>query len=50
VICGAFAWSGTEAAHEVDMELAAKHGVGFFDVSAEQGDVCFPEPSGTLES
>ena len=49
VIYGAFAWSEAEAAHQLAKELAAKHGVGFFDVSAEAGDVWFPANSGKLE-
>jgi hypothetical protein len=28
--------------HKLVNELAAKHGVGFFDVSAQNGDVWFP--------
>jgi hypothetical protein len=49
VIYGAFAWSEAEAAHKHVKELAAKHGVGFFDVSAEAGDIWFPTESGKLE-
>jgi hypothetical protein len=49
VIYGAFAWSEAEAAHKLARELAAKHQVGFFDVSAEEGDIWFPGSSGTLE-
>jgi hypothetical protein len=48
VIYGAFAWSEAEAARELAEELAAKHGVGFFDLSAA-GGIWFPAPSGKLE-
>jgi hypothetical protein len=47
VIYGAFAWSEASAARELAKEMAAKHGIGFFDVSAE-GDIWFPI-AGTLE-
>lgn len=49
VIYGAFAWSEAEAARKLVKELAAKHGVGFFDVSAEGGDIWFPTAAGKLE-
>ena len=48
VIYGAFAWSEAEAARELVKELAAKHGVGCFDVSAE-GDIWRPISPGKLE-
>jgi hypothetical protein len=42
VIYAAFAWSvAAPALKEVD-RLATKHGVGFFDVSSEEGEVRFP--------
>jgi hypothetical protein len=47
VIYAAFAWSQAEAAHERVKELAAKHRVGFFDVSSS--DVWLPTPGGKLE-
>lgn len=43
-----FSWSDTEAAYEATYRLAAKHGVGFFDVSSEDGKVWLPEPPGEL--
>jgi hypothetical protein len=42
VIYAAFAWSQAEAALQAVDRLAAKHGVGFFDVSSEQGEIRFP--------
>ncbi|TFI57781.1 hypothetical protein E2493_13205 [Sphingomonas parva] len=42
VIYAAFTWSQVEAAHLAAESLAAKHGVGFFDVSSDQGDIRFP--------
>jgi predicted RNA polymerase sigma factor len=35
IIYAAFAWSQAEAAYELALKLAKKHGVGFFDVSGE---------------
>jgi hypothetical protein len=49
VIYGGFAWSEAEVAHKSAKELAAKYGVGFFDVSAESGDIWFPTALGKLE-
>lgn len=48
VIYGAFAWPEAEEAHAIVKELAAKHGVGFFDVSGEDGGIWFPT-AGILE-
>lgn len=45
VIYSAFAWSVAEEAHPKMRELAIKHNVGFFDVSAEQGEILFPGQS-----
>jgi hypothetical protein len=42
VIYGAFAWSEAEAAYKHVKELAAKHEVGFFDISGEHGDIWWP--------
>lgn len=42
VIYGAFAWSEAEAAYKHVKELAAKHGVGFFDASGHDGDTWWP--------
>ncbi|MGS4343997.1 hypothetical protein ACKUSY_00090 [Myroides odoratus] len=43
VIYVAFAWSIAEEAYNKMYELAAKHGVGFFDVSSNEGAILFPE-------
>ena len=42
VIYAAFAWSCAENAHATMSQLAKKHGVGFFDVSADEGEILFP--------
>jgi hypothetical protein len=46
VIYAAFAWSEADAAHSVMFNLAQKHRVGFFDVSANDGGVWLPGPAG----
>ena len=46
VIYGAFAWSKAEQAHEAVFELAKKHRLGFFDVSADDGAVWLPDGEG----
>jgi hypothetical protein len=43
VIYAAFAWSVADRAYEVMRSLAIKHQVGFFDVSADEGEILFPE-------
>lgn len=43
VIYVAFAWSLAEEAYNKMLELAEKHGVGFFDVSSDNGDILFPD-------
>ena len=43
VIYAAFAWPVAEEAHDSVMKLAQKHGVGFFDVSAEDGVILLPD-------
>ena len=43
VIYGAFAWSVADAAHKHMTKLAAKHAVGFFDVSSDDGGVWLPD-------
>lgn len=50
VIYAAFAWSEAKAAHEHVKELATKHGVGFFDVSGEEGDIWWPIPGWKFSS
>ena len=42
VIYVAFAWSLAEQAYNKTVELAEKYGVGFFDVSSDNGDILFP--------
>jgi hypothetical protein len=42
VIYSAFAWSVAEEAYPKFRELAIKHSVGFFDVSADNGEILFP--------
>ena len=42
VIYAAFAWSQANAAYECMVGLAAKHGVGFFDVSSTDARVWLP--------
>lgn len=42
VIYAAFAWSEAEPAYEAVRRLAAKHSVGFFDVSGEEGEIRLP--------
>ncbi|MBO2012920.1 hypothetical protein [Hymenobacter negativus] len=37
-----FAWSQASVAYETMRSLAAKHGVGFFNVSAEDGEIIIP--------
>jgi len=44
-----FSWSQAEAAYHRTIELAAKHRVGFFDVSAPHGDIWTPTSDGKLE-
>jgi hypothetical protein len=43
VIYVAFAWSLAEQAYTTMLKLAEKHGVGFFDVSSDNGDILFPD-------
>ena len=43
MIYAAFAWSVADEAYERMRCLAKKHGVGFFDVSAENGDIILPD-------
>ncbi len=45
-IYAAFSWSMAEEAYRTTVELAMKHGVGFFDVSATDGDVAVPDKNG----
>ena len=42
VIYSGFAWSVAEKAYPMMRNLAIKHSVGFFDVSADNGEILFP--------
>jgi hypothetical protein len=46
MIYAAFAWSECKAAYSTMFKLAGKHKVGFFDVSATNGEVWVPASSG----
>lgn len=48
VIYSAFAWSVAEEAHQKMRELAIKHSVGFFDVSAGNGEILFPSSASEI--
>ena len=43
VIYASFSWSLTEEAYEKMKLLALKHGVGFFDVSTDDGEIIFSD-------
>ncbi len=43
VIYVTFSWSLAEQAYTTMLKLAEKHGVGFFDVSNDNGDILFPD-------
>lgn len=43
-----FAWSKAYVGYEVVFRSAGRHGVGFFDVSSEKGEVWFPDGRGSL--
>ena len=44
VVYVTFQWSIAEEAQEVMRRLAVKYRVGFFDVSADQGEIVYPKP------
>jgi hypothetical protein len=46
VIYVTFAWSIAEKAYPIMKEVAEKHKVGFFDASANDGDILFPDNNG----
>jgi hypothetical protein len=46
VIYVTFSWSIAEKAYEVTKSIAEKHRVGFFDASANDGDILFPNNNG----
>ncbi len=43
VIYAAFSWSVADEAYALMRGLAQKHSVGFFDVSADDGDIILPD-------
>lgn len=45
MIYAAFSWSVAGEAYEQMRSLAQKHGVGFFDVSVDEGDIILPDGS-----
>lgn len=49
VIYAAFAWSQAEAAYALVKSLAARHRVGFFDISSFDSDIWIPTPDGGFE-
>lgn len=49
VIYAAFSWSLAEQAYETMKALAQKHKVGFFDASANNGDILFPDDNGQIQ-
>jgi hypothetical protein len=50
VIYVAFSWTMAEQAYEKMKILAEKHKVGFFDASADKGDILFPGDDGKNRS
>jgi len=50
IIYVAFAWLVAEEAYKKVLSLALKHGVGFFDVSSDDGEIFFPNQEGNLRS
>ncbi|WP_233123165.1 hypothetical protein [Agrobacterium vaccinii] len=49
VIYASFRWSEAETAYAVVRAMAVKHGVGFFNVSAEDGEIWFPPTEHTSD-
>jgi hypothetical protein len=48
VIYAGFRWDVAEQAYQDVYKLAAKHGIGFFDVSSDRGEVWLPDGQGGL--
>ena len=46
LVYAAFSWSEAEDALKLTFRLAVKHGVGFFNVSADNGGVWVPDQAG----
>lgn len=49
IVYAAFAWSVANEAREAVCSLAARHGVGVFDVSSDEGRVLVPEGGALVE-
>lgn len=49
IIYSTFDWTVAKQAHSKVRELSIKHGVGFFDVSADDGEILFPDPTQTKD-
>ncbi len=43
VVYSAFAWSIAEKAYKAMRESAIRHGLGFFNVSSDEGEILFPD-------
>jgi hypothetical protein len=43
-----FAWDAVDRAHEAVFRIAAKHGLGFFDVSSDLAETWLPDAKGGL--
>ena len=50
VVYVCFAWSCAEQAHETVKRLAARHMVGFFDASSNEGEIIFPDSPDSSDS
>jgi hypothetical protein len=48
VIYMTFEWDNVDSAHEAVFRLAAKHGLGFFDVSSDLAETWLPDNKGGL--
>ena len=48
VIYMTFGWDDIDTVHETVSRLAAKHGLGFFDVSSDLAETCLPDAKGGL--
>ena len=48
VIYAAFSWSVADEAYEFMRTLAQKHGVGFFNVSSDDGEIILPDGGGII--
>jgi hypothetical protein len=48
VIYMTFEWDNVDSAHDAVFRLAAKHGLGFFDVSSDLAETWLPDNKGGL--